>query len=378
MSFGRASGSDQDFGACGGASGDESGTLALIVDEAHDSVVSFVSPSGKLIKEQVTSLFGSPLQQPRGFATLSGRPYLGPVWGILHGQEISIADSSGASTGVAVLGAFTPNANLAGAADPRGGVLRAGDLSLGPFDDAGNSLVPIQHAAIMYEGGASAGAIRFGPVPLASAGAVVGVGVDLLGRSLVITDAAKQFGPGAISAQWLDADGTPLTGEFLLLQHFTPGPSTWFETTALAAGGVVVRRMDATKFQDRFGVEVRLEAQALVVVDSGTELVRAAPDWMTSRPNTRLELTPSASAYVALPYGATGVSCSQRVEIFALDGTSCGTTDYAMAAGTCDTTDLVMTADGTIVQRLPASMESLDPDSFLHTCTWQWWPKAVR
>jgi hypothetical protein len=79
-----------------------------------------------------------------------------------------------------------------------------------------------------------------------------------------------------------------------------------------------------------------------------------------------------------LPYAATGVACSQRLEVVAPDGTSCGSREYPIAAGTCDTHDLSLGADGTVIQQLPDSMESKDEVMLVHSCTWRWWPGAAK
>ena len=111
-------------------------------------------------------------------------------------------------------------------------------------------------------------------------------------------------------------------------------------------------------------------AQALAVVASGSGTVEPAPDWMTSRPDTRLQIARGGRAYAVLPYGAAGVSCSQRVEVVAQDGTSCGAADYPIAPGKCDTKHLTLGADGTVIQQLPDAMEAKSGDS--HACTWRW------
>jgi len=84
------------------------------------------------------------------------------------------------------------------------------------------------------------------------------------------------------------------------------------------------------------------------------------------------------AAVLALPLGAKGVLCTQRVEVVAPDGTSCGATDYPIAGGTCDTLDLNLGADGTIIQQLPGAMEQTNSIVGGHTCTWRWWPAALR
>jgi len=78
------------------------------------------------------------------------------------------------------------------------------------------------------------------------------------------------------------------------------------------------------------------------------------------------------------PYGAKGVACTQRIEVVAPDGSSCGARDYPIAGGNCDTHQLSVGADGTVIQMLPTAMETTDPIAFTHTCTWRWWPAALK
>jgi hypothetical protein len=346
---------------CGGAAGDAAGTLAFVLNGAHGDSVYFVNASSATVLDQaVVTMFAFPLQQPKGVSVVSGRPYLGPILAVQFGQMISSFDSTGKKTGVSTLANHSGKNNLPAAADPNGGVLLAGNLAMAPDDT-------VIHAAIMYDGGASSASVRWGPKLLASAGAVFGLGVDLLGRSLVITDGAPKLGAGNISAQWFDKNGAALTGEFVLLTGFSAGSSTWFETTALIGGGVLVRRMDGAS-----------NAQALVVVDSGGATARAAPDWMASRRDVKLQIARGGKAYAALPLGAKAVACTQQVEVVAPDGTSCGATDYGIASGTCDTLDLQLAEDGTVIQQLPTAMETTNDVVGGHTCTWRWWPGAVR
>lgn len=349
-----------DGDGCGGATGDASGTLAFIIQGPHADGVEFVSSSGAFLKTGGMWMFSFPLQQPKGISVVSGRPYLGPPWAIQYGQMLSNFDSAGQEAGMSLLANHSGRSSLPAAADPNGGVLLAGDLALGESD-------PTVHAAVMYNGGDTSPSVRWGPKPLASSSTVFGLGVDVLGRSLVITDGAPKFGGGSVSAQWFDNDGTALTSEFVLLTGFSAGPSTWFETTALIGGGVLVRRMDGS-----------FHAQALAIVGSGSATVTAAPDWMVSRRDVKLQIARGGKAYATLPLAAKDVACTQRVEVVAPDGRSCGATDYTIAAGTCDTLELSLAADGTIIQHLPTAMEKTNPYIFNHTCTWRWWPAAVR
>jgi len=123
-----------------------------------------------------------------------------------------------------------------------------------------------------------------------------------------------------------------------------------------------------------------LHSQALVIVTTAG-VVSAAPAWMTSRPDTRIQVSPDRLSYAFLPYGEQAVNCSQHVDVVAPDGTTCGTLSYPIAAGSCDTRDMAMGEDGTILQPLPSAMEQVTPPDapvYGHTCTWRFWRNAVR
>ena len=348
---------------CGGGTADGSGSVALLLNAWHTDAVFVVDRAGALLGSASTSMGGFLLPQPKGFAEVSGRGYLGPEWVTRYGQMLTDFDSAGAKTGSTFFANHSGSQNLPAAADPNGGVLFAGDFALNP-NEAGD---PTLHAAILFTGGGSGAGARWGPKALASAGAVFGVGVDVHSRSLVITDGANKFGGGTVSAEWFDAYGTPLTGEFVLLTGFAPGASTWFETTPLIGGGLLVRRMDGPS-----------RSQALAVLGSGSAKVEPPPAWMASRRDVRLQIARGGKAYAVLPLGAEGVPCTQTVEIVAPDGTSCGATNYPIAAGTCDTHDVTLGADGTVIQQLPQSLEETNDVIGGHTCTWRWWTGAAR
>jgi hypothetical protein len=343
---------------------DASGTLAFTYwyrdPSVHSDGIDFVSPANTVLDNSGTTQGLWPVQQPTGLAAVSGPPYSGPLAG--HDiVAISNFDSSGKATG----NLFVYAKGTAIAADPGGGVFFAGDLATSSSDPSAPPA--LAHAAAMFSGGGTAPSVRWGPQPLASKGAVFGAGVDTLGRALVITDGGAKFGDGNVSAQWFDRNGTPLTGEFVLLTSFVAGSSTWFEASPLIGGGLVVRRIDGGA-----------HAQALVVVASGAASVERAPEWMAARTDARLQIARGGHAYAVLPYGAKGVACSQRIEVLSPDGASCGTRDYPIADGACDTHDLAMGADGTVIQQLPDSMETADPLIVTHTCTWRFWPAAAK
>jgi len=237
---------------------------------------------------------------------------------------------------------------------PRGGVLIAGKFSW--ITDT-----PSKRQAWM-----------FGPdlnvlwaQDLASRGAIFGTGCDPDNRCLIISNG----GGGAISAQWLDANGAALTGEFTLLDSFQAGPSTWFETAPWIGGGLAVRRVDQQN--DDKGHAYRT-AQWLVTVGAGQPRPVPAPQWLKDRPNTNLALARGGKGYALLPMGAPDVQCAQRIEIVAPDGTSCDSLDANIAAGRCRTEDMTVTLGGTPVQEMPA-----DP-SQPPICSYRWWKDALR
>ena len=239
-------------------------------------------------------------------------------------------------------------------AAPLGGAIGAGDFY---WDGAPPGL---HHAAIQLNDHATLGWRQ----ELAAAGAVVGVGADSFNRALIITQ-----GAGAITAQWLDGDGTPLTGEFELIAGFQPGANTWFETAQLIGGGLAVRRVDQ---QDDVDGRPYRTAQWLVTVASGRPGAQPAPQWMKDRPNTNLAVARSGRAYAALPMGAPRTRCAQKIEVLAPDGTPCGSFDATISRGLCRTEDVALGKDDTPIQLLP---RNLTPPS---TCKYRWWPRALH
>ena len=337
------------------------GTLAFPVSinlvDSHGSGILFVTPVGKLLQTYPSEEWETnPLHQPVGFVAVTTEGgYVAPKDFIGIPRWNSLGDS--------LRGGSRLGDHVAAAANPAGGVLVAGNLRIARTDST-------EHVATMFTGGGEPFDVKWGPKPLASGGAVFGAGVDSLGRSLVITDGTQKYGNGYVSGQWFEQDGTPLTGEFVLLKDFSAGTATQLETSPLIGGGLLVRRMDLDR---------TFHALVLVVVPSGSTTASAAPEWMISRRDVKLEITRGGRAYVALPYGAHQVTCSQRVEVFAQDGTSCGSRDFPIAVGTCDTRDVTQGADGTIIQQLPLSMETRsNPSDGAHTCTWRWWAGALR
>lgn len=199
---------------------------------------------------------------------------------------------------------------------------------------------------------------------LASQGAIFGLGCDWNSRCLIITDG----GSGAISAQWFEANGAALTGEFSLIKGFKAGPNTWFETSSLIGGGVAVRRVDQQ--DDSSGRPYRTAEWLLTVGPSGPT-VQDAPQWLKGRRNTNFGIARGGKAYAFLPMGAPNADCAQKIEVLAPDGTSCGSLDATIASGLCRTEDVVLSLGGTPIQRMPEGQQQ-------DTCSYRWWKDALR
>jgi hypothetical protein len=358
---------------CQSGAADASGTLAFPITSTgaddHGSSVAFATPDGTSLGFASVNANGFPhlTQQADGFFAWAGCGYL-CQWSAI---EIHAWDSSASPKAIALRGIEGLTSTVS-AGNPRGGLLLAGNFSgtTPPFSD------PYVRAAAMYERGPSGPSLRWGPRPLETAGSLVAAGVDVLGRTLVISDGTAKFGAGTLSAQWFDGDGTPITGEFLLLGSWDPANLMRLEAVPLIGGGLAIFRRDRTGYWlNRF---FSATTQALVTVASGAASAQTAPEWMRSRPNTRLQIIRGGQAYAVLPDGSMHVQCSQTVGIVAPDGTWCGSADYPIAPGTCDTSDLTLGADGTVIQQLPIAMEQSTYATTRDGCTWQWWAGALN
>jgi hypothetical protein len=327
--------------------GDGTGVLGLQALGSPHGVTLHVVDGNTGNQKTVTSnwdgLDGSFTPQPNGFTGAFKSP-TSDTWSTDYINRDGIFVSAG----------DTLNGTLAFAPAPQGGIALAGNFN--HFNLPPRPQVFMEDQSAFFSWGHD----------LASHGPVFGLGVDALNRTLVITGGASA---GVITAQWFDARGTPLTGEFTLLTGFVPGPNTWFEAAPLVGGGLAVRRMDQQN--DANGRPFRT-AQWLVTVPAGAASATDAPQWMKDRPSTNLALTGSRRAYAVLPMGAPDADCAQKVEIVAPDGTSCGSFDIGIGAGKCRTEDVGLSLDGTPIQLMPR--ELVQPN----TCAYRWWQHALR
>jgi hypothetical protein len=269
---------------------------------------------------------------------------------------VETVDDSGKVTGSTQIvgeGAFAP--------DPNGGL-----VMVGRFSRDFSSPPPKNRVALKINRN---GGIRYGPVPFPSNAAIFGQGVDLNGRAVVILDG----GPGRIDAVWLDENGKVATSVFNILEGFQPGPSTWFETSTLVAGGLALRRMDATTSASG----LRRSSQWIAMLPSAVGRTDPVPDWLARRPDTNMELARGRKAYAFLPWERDEAVCHQQIELLAVSGGSCGKLDFPVDGRACHTRELRLGFDGTVLQKLPADREQ-NPSGSVFTCTLWYWPAALR
>jgi hypothetical protein len=305
----------------------------------------FLSPSGT-INGEIGFWRGDLFATLAGFGGYAGDPAHQTV-------VVETVDDSGkvnGSTRIVGEGAFAP--------DPDGGLFLVGRVSLtGP--------TPKNRVALKMN---RTGALRYGPVPFPSNAAIFGQGVDVNGRALVILDG----GPGRIDAVWLDENGKLATPVFNILQGFQPGPSTWFETSTLVAGGLALRRMDAEASTPS---APRRSSQWIAMLPSAQPRMDPVPDWLAQRPDTNMELARGRKAYAFVPWEKDEAVCGQRVEILAVSGAACGKLDFPIDGRPCRTRELRVGSDGTVLQKLPADREQ---GSNVFTCTLRYWPAALK
>jgi hypothetical protein len=311
------------------------GLTLHIVDEASGQQRAFTT--------NYDQMDGSFTPQPDGFSGVITSPQTGNFSVQYWNHNGSFVAAGSAMKGKA----------MSAASPAAGGIALAGDFAWLAF--------PIAHQAWLVD---PAGGLVWAH-DLAAKGTVSGVGLDQQNRALVITDG----GGGSISAQWFDAQGGALTGEFVLIASFTAGANTWFETGPLIGGGLAVRRVDQKSDAGGRGFTT---SQWLVTVAPGAATAQDAPQWLAGRTNTRMALARGAKAYAMLPLGAPGADCAQQVEVLAPDGASCSSFDATVARGQCRTEDLALGLDGTVLQLLPRALTQAN------TCSYRWWPGALR
>ena len=182
----------------------------------------------------------------------------------------------------------------------------------------------------------------------------VAVGVDRAGNTLTL------FKAGTLHGQWVDASGKA-GAAFDLGDALAPPPSDAFELYPRIGSGLFLLRLAGG------------HTTWLHQLDSLATVAAPAPDYLRSRPDTRLHMAHDGKAYAMLPIPAQR-ACTQRIEVLAPSGKSCGSAEFTLSPGSCTTNFIDIGYDGTVVQQLPASMEDHSCRGNQCSCTWRWWP----
>jgi hypothetical protein len=188
--------------------------------------------------------------------------------------------------------------------------------------------------------------------------APVALGVDRTGNALAL------FKASTLHAQWIDHSGH-VGAEFDLGDGLAPAPSDSFEVYPRIGSGLFVLRLAGG------------HTTWLHQLDSLATAAAAAPGYLASRPDTRLHMAHGGKAYAMLPIPAQG-DCTQRIEVLAPSGKSCGSAEFRLAPGSCTTNFIDIGYDGTVVQQLPSSMEDRACAGTECSCTWRWWSGFFR
>jgi len=328
----------QTHGDCQVGVGDGSGTLALRVLEVYPSTSSaaldFVNPAGDVLASY-----------PGTNAVLTGQlsGFEGMVWANNAWSTLRTWDQAGRATADKAMA--KPGSADFIAEDPTGGVVvwhmeapETGSHVLESYDEHLNL-----RWRVLTPGSGDPGALA----------------VDRAGRTLVLYGADFRTAPKAVDGIWVDRDGTATTFRAL-------GPQKdWthlmgFALTQRVGSGLFLQSGDDWVGQ----------------LDSLSTSVAAPPDWLRSRPGTRLHMVHGGTGYAVLsPFTSKG--CVRTIEVVSPSGTSCGATTFAGSSDSCSGTNPTVGYDGTVILEFGEHADQCRPGGVC-TCTWQWWPGFFR
>ena len=344
---------DQHGASCRPGASDGSGNLSLKIDaegQSHGSFLHLFDPSGLSLGRYVG-------MQSTFFAQLDG--FEGSnVYGRDNGSDVLAVDPRGS-----VVGTTGYNSSVLRylAEDPTGGVVA---VVHGPSNAS---------AVEAYDARAQ---LRW-RVAFPSNDQFLSLGVDRLGNTLLLLDGNARYGTGAAAGQWIDHQGK-VGPEFKALD----GLGTNRDFNSL----VFFPRISSNLFlQHQTGsldylFPGTIHSNWLRQFDSLASMGSTPPGWLTSRADTKLHMDYGARAYamIDLPRKSSP-DCSQRIEIVAPSGKSCGAAAFTVGLSACNASSIDVGYDGTVIQQLPFEIERQiagDPND--HTCTWRWWTGFFR
>jgi hypothetical protein len=336
---------------CSAGSSDGSGNLALIVDDEdqpHGSYVNLFSGSG-------TALGRYDGMQLSLFAQLEG--FEGPN---IYGPGLS-SDLVAISPRGEVIGSAPRRPVVVWPAeDPRGGVVLV--VLSGPQGQ--------QSSVEAYDAKAN---LRW-QIPFPTNDALITFGVDRTGNTLLLMDGSGRYGPRTLTGQWIDHSGQPGV-VFKAMEGLNADPR--------ALGFVLLPRVGSGLFlqQPIFLFDYSpgtVRSDWVRQFDSLATGGASPPDWLAARHNTKLHMARGGKAYAMIDLPRlSSPDCSQRIEVIAPSGTSCGSATFTVGSSKCGTSNIDVGYDGTVIQQLPTEMERQSA-SGTHTCTWRSWTGFFR
>ena len=182
------------------------------------------------------------------------------------------------------------------------------------------------------------------------------VGTTFARHTLVLWDGAVMgMGGQHVAARWFAVDGTPASPTF----------------DAGSVPGIYGAQMDLRPTIGT-GLVLQVAGQWVLSFPNYTT-VTAAPSWLASRPNTKLEYIHGQRAYALLPFkGASATPCAQTIEVRAPAGNLCGTKTFTDGSASCSTGEIDLGRDGTVIQQAPSESCGAGHCS----CTHRFWPAA--
>lgn len=191
---------------------------------------------------------------------------------------------------------------------------------------------------------------------LASTEAMMAIGVDRQGNTLVLFDSRVRYGSGKLGGIWVDHSGTA-GAEFEAADGISsPGAVALMPRVG---SGLFLRGGDGSPWVRQFDS-----------LGTGS----SPPAWLAASPATTLHMARNGHAYAvispATPNGNT--SCSAKIEVVAPSGKSCGTAVFpADGSGLNCYGALTVGYDGTVVDMVASTKVSDVPE--VHHCNFRWW-----
>jgi len=239
--------------------------------------------------------------------------------------------------------------------DPTGGVVvyqAASPSSIEAYD---------AHAALRWKVQRSDGEIS------------VAYGVDRVGNTLLITRVGDT---DTFHGTWFDHDGKQQPGS-------VPVPN--YGTDPKWPYGMLIQlvpRVGSGFFlQSLTGPRHSADSYAAFwkgQIDTLGTVITDPPVWLFKYDHRKMHPARGGTAYAFIDQSGYSLDCTQRIEVVATTGKSCGSARFnAGATGACLTASIDVAWDGTVVQQLSPSTETHASDNQT-SCTWQAWSGLLR